>query len=142
MALIDKNEFQVLRGGVPGNYEGCHDSVLEMDTGVVAASGDFVAFNAGTGKHALLTLGTGQRAFYMVIEGNSGNDSYAGDFTDRVAGIKGTYKVQLNLGAYVPTLGDAVTITAGKFADAGTDTAVGEVVAYDAVSKVGIVDMY
>ena len=145
MALIDKNDFQVLRGGVPGNYEGCHDSVLEMNTGVTAASGDFVTFDAGTGKYDLLTLaGTGaDRAAYMVIEGNSGNDSYAGDFTDRVAGIKGTFKVQLNMGAFVPTIGDAVTVIAGKFAAQLTiEKLVGEVVAYDAISKIGIVDMY
>lgn len=141
MSLIAKNDFQILRGGVPGNYEGCHDAVLELNTGVEVSSGQFVAMDSGTGKYDLLTLTAANRAFYLVIEGNAGTDSYAGEFTDRAAGIKGTYKVQVKLD-YVPALGDAVTVIAGVFAPATTELKVGEVVSIDAVSGIAIIDMY
>lgn len=146
MSLIEKNDFQVLRGGVPGNYEGCHDAALEINDGVVVASGNIVGLDAATGKYDLVTLADGavvNKAMYMVIEGNSGNDSFSGVFTGKVAGLRGTFRVQTKqFNATGMAVGELVSVVAGKLEVNSAKPAVGEVLSYDAVSGIVTVDMF
>ena len=146
MSLIEKNDFQVFRGGVPGNYEGCHDAAMEINNGVIVASGNIVTLDAGTGKYNLATLADGAivlKALYMVIEGNSANDSYAGEFTGKVAGLRGTFRVQTKqFNATAMAIGALVSVVAGKLEVAAAKPAVGEVLSYDAVSGIIIVDLF
>jgi len=146
MALIDKNDFQILRGGVPGNYEGCHDATLDIKAGVVAASGELFAFDAVSGKYDKLTLAAGAvagRKFYAIIEGNAGTDSFAGEFTEKAAGLAGTFRMQTKkVNPVGMALGAAVTVVAGLLEVDATRPAVGEVISWDAVSGIAIVDMF
>ena len=145
MSLIEKNDFQILRGGVPGNYEGCHDDALELNDGVTAVRGEFVSLDSGTGKYDKTTLADGAaplQAFYIVLEGNSGNDDFSGEFTGRVAGLKGRYKVQTKkFDATGMALGAVVSVEGGEFKINGAKPAVGEVVGFDAVAGIIVVDM-
>lgn len=150
-SLIEKNDFQILRGGVPGNYEGCHGQTLEINDGVVVESGHLLSFDGGTGKYNLASLADGgagadlTRAVvpvYVVIEGNSGNDSFSGEFTEKAAGLKGAYVMQTKkFNAAGMVVGAKVSVVAGLLEVSATKPTVGVVTSYDAVSAIVIVDM-
>lgn len=130
MSLKDKNKFQLLRGGVPGNYNGCVDSVETTVAGLAVASGDFVEFTAaGYAKVATAS----KKPYYCVIEGNAQEDSFAGNFTNRIAVVRGNYRVQTTVfdpAGIVP--GASLTIVNGKLANA-----VGEAVVVGMAISVG-----
>ncbi len=138
MSLIEKNKFQVLKGGVPGNYEGCHDANLVIASGVTAVNGNIVAFDGS--EYDLLTLTADEvRAFYMIIEGT---DSYSGEFTGKAVVLRGNYRVQTQ--KFVSTsmaVGALVSVVAGELKVDAALPPVAEVIAYDAVEGTIVVDM-
>lgn len=146
MALIDKNDFQILRGGVPGNYEGCHDAALDIKDAEIVASGEILELDGATGKYTKATLADGAAvlvALYTVIEGNSGNDSYSGEFSEKAAGLKGGFRMQTSkFDATGMVAGASVTVEAGQLKVNAAKPAVGQVVSYDAVSGLIVVDMF
>lgn len=146
MALIEKNDFQILRGGVPGNYEGCHDAALDIADAEVVESGHVLELDGATGKYTKATLANGTvvlKSLYTVIEGNSGNDSFAGEFTEKAAGLKGAFRVQTKkFNATGMVAGATVSVVAGLLEVDAAKPPVGQVVSYDAVSGIVVVDMF
>lgn len=149
MALIDKNDFQILRGGVPGNYEGCHDDALEIKDAETVESGHVLELDGVTGKYTKATLtGTADTerasvALYTVIEGNSGNDSFSGEFADKAVGLKGSFKMQTSkFNASGMAAGEKVTAKAGLLEVDSALPSVGQVVSYDAVAALIVVEMF
>ncbi len=141
MSLIERNDFQILRGGVPGNYEGCHDAVLDIDPAITdgVMSGECVMWGANGYVKASMTAA--KVPFYMVIEGNSEADSYAGAFVNKATGIRGTFRAQVKIAA--GNDGDFVSLEDGAFvAVDGTHAAVGQILSRDAVSGIAVIDMY
>ena len=141
MNLVDKNKFQLLRGGVPGNYEGCFDTVVE--TTVEVSEGMFVEHDVASNKYKLVAAKTAKPC-YMVIEGNAKDASWAGNFTERAAVIRGNFQVQTT--QFVVTglaKGDSVTVIDGKLAKSlAPGDEVGYVLDLDAVEGTIVVDIF
>lgn len=142
MSLIDRNDFQVLRGGVPNSYQGCHDENIEMKDGTAVVAGDIVMIDAASGKFVkadLADAAVNHVALFTITEGNS--DTFSGAFVEKATGITGRYKVQTK--NFEPTgmaVGALVSLVAGVLTVDAAKPAVGQVAEYDAAA--GIIKLY
>ena len=123
MSLIEKNEFQIIRGGVPGNYQGCVDLVFES-AATDLEPGYIVELDTSNGKYKkAATISTAHTApltiqYYMVL---NAHDDYDTEFTGKYVGLRGSFRVKMPVANVVvdtdsvPAVGKRATIkTAGK----------------------------
>jgi len=151
MSLIDKNtNFQLTRGGIPGNYEGCHDEVLELKDTVEVVTGEMVSFDSVSEKFikTIMVDAGFKMPFYTIIEGNALADSYSGAYVGKAAAVRGTYQVSTkNFDPTDVAVGGYMTIIDGKFyatatAAHATKPAVGLIRSYDSVNEIVVVDVF
>ena len=148
MSLIEKNDFQILRGGVPGNYQGCVDLVFESAE-VDIEPGHILELDVATGKYKkAVVITTGQDApltkqYYMAL---NAHDDYDIEFTGKYVGLRGSFRVKIPVANVVVTncaIGKRATIeTAGRLTFQATENLgfLGTVIEYVANSHV-ILDM-
>jgi len=148
MAEVIRPKFDVIRGWAGGTFGGsAHDRTFDKVVDGAGAPtelkrGTFVTLHSSGGA-TVVTNATGDKkdnvAVWCIVEGNDPDDSYSGDFVDKVVAIRGSYEVLLSetmftAGSYAPN--DGVYFLAGKVTKvATTEPVMGTVLAYDAASK-------
>jgi hypothetical protein len=149
MAEVVRPKFDVVRGWAGGTLPGsAYDRVFEK---IVDDAGDPAKIKQGTfvtysdvvvGAVTPVTAAAGDPSdfvVFLVVEGNDPEDSYSGDYLDKVVAIKGDYEVLLSeplfdTGPYA--VGLPVSFTAGKVnLHAGAQPKMGYVTGYDTASK-------
>ena len=139
---VIRPKFDVVRGWPNGSaYDKTFDLVQDgSGDPLKIKEGSFVTVNAaGAAIPATVGITADEFLLYMVIEGNDPDDSFSGDYLDKVVAIRGAFEVLLSTthfvaGAYAP--GTQVSILAGqvKIADGSNVGINGYVTAYDSAA--------
>ena len=135
MSLIEKNEFQILRGGVPGNYQGCVDCTF-TSTSPGLLPGMIVEYQASTDNHAAVSsledLGAQPRGkiMWMCISDPADPDV---KFTGAYVGLRGSFRAKIPAAAIDFTgivKGAQLSVAGGKLKMVSGKETVGCVIDY------------
>ena len=135
MSLIEKNKFQILRGGVPGNYQGCVDCTF-TSTSSGLLPGMFVEYQASSDNYVVVPsledLGTQPRGkiMWMCISDPADPDV---KFTGVYVGLRGSFRAKIPTTGLTGTgfaNGALLTVHEGKLKVDNNKESVGRIIEY------------